>query len=189
MRIRMAGGDELEDLRAIERAAGQCLRELGMPETADDEPLSVDELAGYQQTGRAWVAVDEADRPVAYLIADLVDGTVHIEQVSVRPDHGRRGIGRGLIEHVAEWAWSDGVLALTLTTFAEVPWNAPYHLRLGFRVLGHEELAPGLRAIRDREAAHGLDRWPRLCMRRDGKRRPGSPITRSVSADPVTRTG
>jgi hypothetical protein len=56
---------------------------------------------------------------------------------------------------------------LTLTTFAEVPWNAPYYLRCGFRRLGVRELTPGLRAIREREAAHGLDRWPRVCMRRD----------------------
>jgi hypothetical protein len=28
------------------------------------------------------------------------------------------------------------------------------------------ELPPGLSAIRDREVAHGLDRWPRVTMRR-----------------------
>jgi hypothetical protein len=29
------------------------------------------------------------------------------------------------------------------------------------------EVTPGLRAIRQREAEIGLDRWPRVCMRRD----------------------
>ncbi len=29
------------------------------------------------------------------------------------------------------------------------------------------EITPGLRAIRQREAEIGLDRWPRVCMRRD----------------------
>ena len=53
------------------------------------------------------------------------------------------------------------------TTFAKVPWHAPYYLRCGFRLLSNSELTPGLRAIREREAAHGLDRWPRVCMRRD----------------------
>ena len=60
-----------------------------------------------------------------------------------------------------------GVPALTLTTFTDVPWNAPYYVRCGFRILADAQLTPGLRAIRDREAAHGLDRWPRVCMRRD----------------------
>jgi hypothetical protein len=60
-----------------------------------------------------------------------------------------------------------GVPALTLTTFRDVPWNAPYYARIGFRVLVEAELTQGLRGIRDAEAAHGLDRWPRVCMRRE----------------------
>jgi hypothetical protein len=49
----------------------------------------------------------------------------------------------------------------------DVPWNAPYYTRCGFRALDDRELTPGLRAIRAHEAAIGLDRWPRVCMRRD----------------------
>ena len=45
--------------------------------------------------------------------------------------------------------------------------DAPYYERLGFRRLADEELTPGLRAIRAAEAEHGLDRWPRLGMRRE----------------------
>ncbi|GIH20277.1 GNAT family N-acetyltransferase [Rugosimonospora africana] len=167
MRIRAATAAELDVLRDIERAAGECFRDLGMAEIADDEPFPVDVLAGYQRTGRAWVTADGADRPVAYLITDPVDGNVHVEQVSVHPDHARRGLGRALLEHVAERAAAGGVPALTLTTFAEVPWNAPYYLRCGFRVVDEARWTPGLRAIREREAAHGLDRWPRVVMRRD----------------------
>jgi hypothetical protein len=59
------------------------------------------------------------------------------------------------------------VPALTLTTFAEVPWNGLYYRRRGFVALDDRELTPGLRVIRQREAAHGLDRWLRLCMRRE----------------------
>jgi len=167
MRIRMVGTDDFGLLQDIEQAAGEAFRDVGMPEIADDEPFSVEELAEYQRAGRAWAAVDAADQPVAYLIADLVDGCVHVEQVSVHPKFGRRGIGRALLDHVAAVAGAQGAPALTLTTFAEVPWNAPYYRRCGFRILGDGELTPGLRAIRDREAAHGLDRWPRVCMRRE----------------------
>ncbi len=113
------------------------------------------------------MAVDGADAPVAYLIAERVEGSLHVEQVSVHPDHARRGIGRSLLEHLATVAVGGGVPALTLTTFTEVPWNAPYYARCGFRALGEDALTPGLREIRARETAHGLDRWPRVCMRRD----------------------
>ena len=158
-------------LRDIERAAGLAFHGVGMPEIADDEPLPLDVLAGYQTAGRAWVAADPdrpAGAPVGYLLADRIDGNLHIEQVSVHPAAAGQGIGRQLIEHLAGVAAASGVPALTLTTFAEVPWNAPYYRRrCGFRALAADELTPGLRAVRDREAAHGLDRWPRVAMRRD----------------------
>ena len=164
MRIRAAVEDDLPVMREIERAAGAVFAEIGMREIADDEPLSLAELAGYQREGRAWVADDGAGRPVAYLIADLVDGNVHIEQVSVHPVAARQGIGRGLLEHAAAYATARGASALTLTTFAEVPWNAPYYARCGFRVVPDSDLSPGLNDIRSREIAHGLYRWPRVTM-------------------------
>jgi GNAT superfamily N-acetyltransferase len=166
MRIRVVSLDELPLLQDIERAAGQCFRDIGMPEIADDDPLSLGELARYQRAGPAWVAVNDADVPVAYLIADHIDGNLHVEQVSVHPDSARRGVGRSLLDHLANHARSEGAPALTLTTFTEVPWNAPYYARCGFQLLNDDTLAPGLRKIREREAAHGLDRWPRCCMRR-----------------------
>jgi GNAT superfamily N-acetyltransferase len=159
--IRPVRADELPLLQDIERAAGGCFREVAMPEIADDEPFPIPVLERFRAAGWAWVAVDDADRPVGYLVAEPVDGAVHVEQVSVHPSHARRGIGRALLLSVAPDS------PLTLTTFADVPWNAPYYARLGFRVLPESEWTPGLRAIRAREASIGLDRWARVCMRRE----------------------
>lgn len=167
MLIRAAHIDELSLLQDIERAAGECFRAIGMTEIADDEPLPLEELLGYRRAGLAWVAADGTGSPVGYLIADRVDGNFHVEQVSVHPNSARRRIGRSLLEHLAERAEAEGAPALTLTTFTDVPWNAPYYARCGFRTLEESGLGPGLRDIRDREAEHGLDRWPRVCMRRD----------------------
>ncbi|NAZ78390.1 GNAT family N-acetyltransferase, partial [Kineococcus sp. T13] len=97
----------------------------------------------------------------------LVDGAAHVEQVSVDPAWGRRGLGRALLEAAAGRAARRGLAALTLTTFADVPWNAPYYARLGFAVLPDDRLGPGLRAVVERERAHGLHAWPRVVMRRD----------------------
>ena len=166
MRIREVHIQELALLQDIERAAGRSFRDIGMHEIADDEPLPLDELARYQSAGLGWVAVNDADTPVAYLIADHVDGNLHIEQVSVHPDSAHRGIGRSLLDHLAERAAAHHIPALTLTTFSNVPWNGPYYARCGFRPIEENLLSPGLREIRAREAAHGLDRWPRLFMHR-----------------------
>jgi GNAT superfamily N-acetyltransferase len=174
MRIQAAGENDLAVMQDIERAAGGQFREIGMAEIAEYEPLPLEELARYRQAGRAWVAVDDGDVPVAYLIAGVVDGCMHVDQVSVHPRAARRGIGRVLLEHAAACAVAGGIGALTLTTFAEVPWNAPYYARCGFRVLDDGELSAGMLAVRDREVALGLHRWPRVGMRRDlGERAAG----------------
>ncbi|MET8682779.1 GNAT family N-acetyltransferase [Streptomyces sp. NPDC004732] len=169
MLIRPATAADLPALQEIERAAGEPFRALGMAAIADDEPFTVEELDRYRRAGHAWVAVDADGAPAAYLIADPLpdDHALHIEQVTVHPRAARRGIGRALIEYVAERARAEGATALTLTTFTDVPWNAPYYARIGFRPLADTELTPALRRIRAHEAELGLDRWPRLCMRLD----------------------
>lgn len=168
MRIRPAAPGELPALQDVERAAGTPFHDVGMPDIAEDEPPALDLLERYRRAGRCWVAaVTDDDRPVAYLIAEPVDGALHVDQISVHPAAARRGVGRTLLAHAASRAREEGLTALTLTTFTDVPWNAPYYARLGFRTLTEPELTPGLRRIRAEEAAYGLDRWPRVCMRRD----------------------
>ncbi len=157
----------------VERAAGAPFRKLGMTAVADDEPLTLADLAPFQETGRAWVVTDDAGAPVGYLLADIVDGNAHIEQVSVHPRHARRGFGRALIDTAEAWAEQQHLAALTLTTYAHVPWNAPYYERLGFEVLDEHELTEGLRRVREHEAARGLAAWPRVTMRRRLRSRPG----------------
>lgn len=162
--LRPARADDLPRLREIERAAGAVFRDLDMCAVADDEPLSVAVLSEFQRDGRAWVATDLTDRPVAYLLVETVDGAAHVEQVSVHPGHARRRLGRALIDVAETWAGEHDLAALTLTTFVDVPWNAPYYRRLGFRALGPDQLGDGLRRIRAHEASLGLDRWPRVAM-------------------------
>ena len=40
-----------------------------------------------------------------------------------------------------------GLSAVTLTTFCDIPWNAPYYERLGFSELPEPEWGPQLRAL------------------------------------------
>jgi GNAT superfamily N-acetyltransferase len=159
MRIRVAQPEELALLPEIERASGELFRDIGMPEIADDDVLPVEILALHH----VWVAADLV--PVAFIAVGALDGAAHIEQVSVHPSHARRGIGRRLIDHVEAWAATQGLTALTLTTFRDVPWNGPYYERLGFREL--TEPTPGLAVVVAEETARGLDPATRICMRRE----------------------
>lgn len=164
--IRLARHDDLPAIQNIEVAAGALFTTVGMSAVAQDDPPSLDELARFQRSDRAWVALDHHDAPVGYLLLDVVDANAHVEQVTVHPDHARRGRGRDLLNVAQRWAATSGMAALTLTTFAEVAWNAPYYRRLGFRDMEPHELGDELRALRARETARGLDAWPRVTMTR-----------------------
>lgn len=164
IRIRPPVRAELPRLRTIEVAAGQVFADVGMHRIASDGAPSLDELATQLAAGELWIAAFQ--EPVAYLRAEPVDGDLHIAQVSVHPEHARRGIGAALIEHATRLAARTGLPALSLTTFRDVPWNGPYYRRLGFTELTDADLGPGLAAIRAKEIAAGLDDWPRCAMRR-----------------------
>ncbi len=154
-------------LREIEVLAGEAFRVLGMDAVADDPPPDAAEYEELVQAGRTWVVADDADVAVGYAVADVVDGRAHVEQVSVDPAHAGLGLGRVLVEEIARWGVTKGLTEGSLTTFRDVPWNAPYYERLGFRTLSPDELGPELARLREKERAHGLDRWPRVAMVRD----------------------
>jgi GNAT superfamily N-acetyltransferase len=165
--LRLAREDELPLLRDIERASGEIFRDIGMAEIAEDEPLSLPELEHYRRAGRAWVSAEGdagAGKLVAFLLAEPVDRYLHVAQVSVHPAAAGRRLGAALIEHLARLATEQRAPGLTLTTYRDVPWNAPYYRRLGFTEIPDPRLGPGLRAIREMERTAGLDRWPRVAM-------------------------
>src|SRR5262245_5512167 len=85
----------------------------------------------------------------------------------VHPNYARQGLGRRLIEAIADWARTRGATALTLMIFSDVPWNGPYYARLGFRTLDVTTLNPTLQAVRRAEEIAGLPMAHRICMQLD----------------------
>ncbi|MFB6724722.1 GNAT family N-acetyltransferase [Kribbella sp. NPDC056345] len=166
MTIRPAVAAELPGLQALELAAGELFRGIGMNDIAEHPPPPLETFEHARQAGRLWVITGADDRPVGFVLVEIVDGAAHIEQVSVHPEQQGRGLGRALIDHVVSWAAAQGLPTLTLSTFREVPWNAPYYARLGFVELSRAELTSGLLAVLAAETAFGLDPATRVFMRR-----------------------
>ena len=163
--IRLARPDDGPRLQAIERRAGERFRSVGMGGIADDAPLPLEVFTAAAQEGRCWVAVDEKDEPVGYVLVDEIDHTAHVEQVTVEPSHQGRGIGAALLDRVAAWGSARGLATTSLTTFTEVAWNGPLYAHLGFTLVAAAELGPGLAAISRTEREHGLDEYgPRAVM-------------------------
>ncbi|WP_309491575.1 MULTISPECIES: GNAT family N-acetyltransferase [unclassified Microbacterium] len=83
-----------------------------------------------------------------------IDGHAHLEQLSVLPSHGRRGIGRRLVEAALAEARRRGHPRVSLRTYADVPWNAPFYASCGFIVT--EPDTPLLRSLIRIETDLGL---------------------------------
>ena len=166
-RIRLARPDEIPRLREIEDEAGTIFSGLGLIDEALDVVFPVDDLVRLVGMGQVWVGCPENDLPVGMVIASVREEAAYVEEMDVLPSHGRRGLGARLLACVCAWARAEGHAAVTLSTFRDVPWNGPFYRKHGFRDLQPAEWTPGMRAIRAKEARHGLRVEARVFMRRE----------------------
>lgn len=163
--IRLARPSDLPALPEIERAAAALFRDRGLHELFSTVLTDAGDLARACAEGRLWVAVCASGAPVGFAVGSLVGDNAHLDELDVHPDQGRRGIGRALVEAVIAWARATGRPALTLTTLRDVPWNAPFYERMGFRILEAGERGAVLDEILREEVERGLPAEGRVAMR------------------------
>ncbi len=108
-----------------DRAAGN------RPIQADSAVISAREHYQYLETDHSLLAIGGGE-PVGFLLSEPLDDALFIVEIAVHQQWQGRGIGRMMLTRVADTARSMGYPALTLTTFREVPWNAPFYRGLGF---------------------------------------------------------
>ena len=146
-RIRTATPEDLPALPVFEAAADHILEA-----EPGDQALPAPALTTPVEPRFILVA---GNPPGGFARVDELGGQAHLEQLSVQPDFGGRGIGRSVVEAAIDAARSRGCLSMTLSTFADIPFNGPFYASCGF-----EEFAqPGqaLAALRVHEAQLGLD--------------------------------
>ncbi|MFI6597033.1 GNAT family N-acetyltransferase [Nonomuraea sp. NPDC050536] len=156
--IRPAEPRDLAALPDIERVCDGVFHEVGIV-FPDGAPVIEEVIA---QGAPVWVA---GDPPVGFAGIIELDGRVHLEQLAVLPQHGRRGIGGALVSAVLAAAAAQGSPGVTLLTFRDVPWNAPFYARHGFTEFPAAQWGPGLHAHWQAEIDAGLHTLgPRLAM-------------------------
>lgn len=165
--IRPARLDDIPALIAIELASGELFGALGMTAVDEDPPLSAEEFGHFVGAGRSFVQANGHDHPTAYILLEPLDGHLFVQQVTVSPESARQGLGAQLLDFAQDRASEFGMHGLSLTTFRDVYWNAPYYSRLGFEIVGESDLTPGLASKLQDESSRGLAAWPRVAMRRD----------------------
>lgn len=119
---------QFAEIQEIERAADRLFPEDRLP---SGETLTQLQLAAALDEGLLWTATLN-DRICGFALAQNHADWLYLQQVSVHPRAGRKGIGRKLVEQVVKIARERSRTGVALTTFADFSWNAPFYRSLGF---------------------------------------------------------
>jgi GNAT superfamily N-acetyltransferase len=130
--IRHAVSTDHADLESVENAADQLLIDVLHPDQWEPAPPGSSRAS---KPGFILVAEAAEDGMIVGFVHVLEpegETTAHLEQISVLPSYGRQGHGRRLLRAAMSEARRRGHERLTLRTYKDVPWNAPFYARLGF---------------------------------------------------------
>ncbi|MEO0722193.1 MAG: GNAT family N-acetyltransferase [Pseudomonadota bacterium] len=164
---------ELADIAVfggIESAADSRFEGTGLLDGMDDAdtiPREVFEAA--IPAGLVTVLEHETDGVIGYTLCSYRPPDHYLDQVAVHPDHGRRGLGRALVEAVLLDAEARRLPAVSLSTFIDVPWNAPFYASIGFKPVKRSKLTPWMLEL-ERLQAEQMDVSKRCFMRRKVRR-------------------
>ena len=111
-----------------------------------------------------WVA--QLDGPVGFLAGHLYPEALYVRELNVLEKYGRRGIGKALMVRAIERAKELSLSGVFLRTFRDVPWNAPYYTRLGFKEVAVENWTGAMKSILAIEENWGLRADKRVFMAR-----------------------
>ncbi|MFD9945844.1 GNAT family N-acetyltransferase [Nonomuraea sp. NPDC059023] len=157
--VRWAESGELSRLIEVEQAADGLFLQVGI-----EFPPGTTMVEEVADVGTVLV---EGEPAAGFAMFGWVDGNVHLDQLAVHPGQMRQGIGGRLVRAVLDHARAVGAPAVTLTTFRDVPWNAPWYERHGFTVLPEREWGPEVRKVVEHERELGIEVAPRVVMRAD----------------------
>jgi GNAT superfamily N-acetyltransferase len=148
--VRVASAADLLEVPAVEAAADELFRERGVVDLPAAAPAAL--------RAEAWRVLVVGRPVVGFAVLERVDGAVHLEQLSVHPSAMRQGVGAALLEAAVSTAREAGARQVTLLTYADVQWNAPWYARHGWWVtddLGHELRALAGSEVEQELARHG----------------------------------
>ena len=158
--IRPAALSEFALLPALEADADAAFETLVPPLSVADFPPPADP----SEYAAAFHIMVAGRPPVGFVRLEIVDGQAHLEQLAVSPEYAGQGIGRALVMAAMAWAREVGFHAMTLCTFAQVPFNAPFYASCGFSELDHSQWGADLTELRESEAILEAIA-PRIAMR------------------------
>lgn len=155
--IRPGAPDDLPFLAAIEDSGAETFTRYGAALADGSPPAPDDQWDAAQAAGLLWVAEDTETGLIGFLAAELADSSLYIGEVDVLMEYQQQGHGRRLMQTAIDWARAHRLGDVTLTTFSNIPWNAPFYASMGFVEVEGEALTPKLAATLADEAARGFE--------------------------------
>lgn len=102
---------------------------------------------------------------VGFGACQACEDALHLWELAVRRERQGQGIGRAIVAACTDLGRRRGLPAVTLSTFRDIAWNAPFYGRLGFIEVPEAAFNRRLALIRQREVDLGLDVANRCAMR------------------------
>ena len=162
--VEPASGIDFESVPRLELAAAKMLDPADLVPAIAAITTSTEEAMAAQQEGRLIVARTSEGKVIGFALLAELDGHTHLEELDVAPQYGRQGTGRALVCAAIEAARVRGDAEITLSTFAHVPWNAPFYTSMGFGEIPPGEYTQGMQVLRRSESELGLDLGKRIVM-------------------------
>jgi len=156
-------------LRSIDDAAAVLFEQAGLVlDLPDDHEFVCSERDRWQRclaAGEVILATDPRGHAVGFVAVSRLDTEPFLAQLSVRPEHMRRGIGSALLEAAFD-SVSDEYAAIWLTTYDHLHWNRPFYERCGFVRIPEPDCGDGVRAELALERRSLPQAQHRIAMRR-----------------------
>lgn len=162
--IRLARPGDAEAFHLVEEdAAGLLREEPSLADTVIPPTASAADHARIIAKGRSLAAVHD-DEVIGFAAIGTAGRELHLAELSVARAHQRCGVGSLLMRAMLIDARNSGYRAITLNTYRDIAWNAPFYARFGFVEVENFEGHPHLLESRRGAEAIGLPMDRRCAM-------------------------
>lgn len=162
--------DDVPALIAVDKAASSMFAATGLlSDDALDDHVPAEVFEHEIPLFNVFVARNQHGWAVGFALIRMRGNGLYLDQVSVHPDHGQKGIGRALLIRILTEAELRKLPHVSLSTFRDVPWNGPFYASMGFKEIPNDKLEAYMREIEDAQRPF-MDVTKRCFMRRKVRR-------------------
>jgi predicted N-acetyltransferase YhbS len=172
--IRTGRPSDMSAIRDVERSVAAMARGTIMDFPANIAPNHQADLVTAIERGLMWVAQPDAPgldgaapdeiRAIGFLFAERFPEGLYLRELAVATTAQRQGHGRALMLASLDHARARGERRAMLTTQRNLPWNAPFYAKLGFRIVENDDIPIEARRRLVRQFTTGFDPATRCAM-------------------------